>query len=147
MSDERSLAEPDTRTEGQAKPADRWPGWLFPAVLAGFFWAYVIASGIIEMPIFTRFLSRLAVAAIWVLAFLVWWLTRRQLSWRDRLLPLGVAIVFAALAEFLKHATVDGPIPIMLGVPLLLTLWTSWLLAARFVPPHLRRRGLLIAVA
>jgi len=52
----------------------------------GCFWVFFLVGGLLELPMFLRFLSRLASTALLALGFLVWWASPaassvRRASW------------------------------------------------------------------
>ena len=65
---------------------------VWPAVVAVLiFWAFLFATRLFEMSMFARFMSRLGAYAVLLLFSLGWWLSRRSVSWRDRLLAMAVS--------------------------------------------------------
>src|SRR5438874_9048 len=120
------------------------PGRVWPAVaLVGLFWAFFLVSGSLELPMFTRFMSRVAATGLLVLLFAAWWGLNRSIRLTDRLLGLGTALAGAAGAALLSR-TEAGLFPwFLLSVPVVVTAWAGWLLVSRTAPAPVRRLGLL----
>jgi len=114
-----------------------WPAVLMVAV----FWAFHFVSTQVEFQMFYRFLAGMAVLTLVLITFLVWWLTRRTVSRRERWLAFGALVVGAVITVMLSHKSM-GPMPIFGGVPWLLTGWAAWLLLTRHLPASARRPGL-----
>jgi len=147
MTDQPLRETTDVQAPSSGDRANEWPSGIVAAVLAGLYWAYVIFSGtVVEMPGFTRFMSRLVAEGVWLLAFLIWWLTRRRIRWADRLLGLAAAAALGVATAALTHPTLPGAFLVMIGLPCMLTVWTFWVIVARRGPPAARRFGLVAAI-
>src|SRR5450755_4822458 len=83
---------------GSAKAGPQVRVWP-PVLMAVMFWVFWVAHYVIPMDAGTRFLSRLGASALLLLGFLIWWLSRRSFSWRDRLLAVALWVLgtFAAV--------------------------------------------------
>jgi outer membrane protein assembly factor BamB len=115
---------------------------IWPAVaMLTLFWAFLYANYNFELAMFSRFMSRMIAYGLLLLAFLAWWLTRRQVRLRDRFLAVGFAIVVSLVAGFLSDKSV-GPLALfMTALPFIFTVWTLWILVSRNLSPHTQRLG------
>jgi outer membrane protein assembly factor BamB len=105
------------------------------------FWAFLYANYNFELAMFSRFMSRMIAYGVLLLAFLAWWLTRRQIRLSDRLLAIGLVIVVSLVAGFLSDASV-GPLALfMTALPFVFTAWTLWILVGRKHSPQVQRVG------
>lgn len=129
------------------RPKVAGPRFIFPVVLLGLFWAFHFTAPWVEMPSLTRFVSRMAVTAVAVLAWIVWWWVRRRSAWSDKTLGFVLIAIGAVLAGWLCHHTVSGFGVVVWGLPRLFTAVTLWMLVARHSPPALQRAGLAMVVA
>jgi len=131
-----------------ATPASR-PLRLLPSVvMLALFWAFYLANGSIEMTMFARFMSRLAAHGLLFLGFLVWWLSSRGLSWRDRLLPLAVFIAGSAMVLWVSDPSINAWTIFLEASPWVLTASTAWLLLSKNkgLSPTTQRIGLSAAI-
>ena len=96
------------------------------------FWTVYVAVGSIEMSMFARFMSRLAAHGLLLLGILVWWLSRRGVSWGDRLLALAVFVVGSAamlsVGRSVDHDRHDLADRVCLGCS---RLGVAWLVVSR----------------
>src|SRR5947207_7875333 len=84
--------------------------WLWPPlVMAGLFWIFNFTNDGIEMSMFGRFILRMGVYALWLLSFLVWWLSRRRIAWTDRLLGVAALVGGAMLAAIVADHSLGDP--------------------------------------
>src|SRR4051812_48471419 len=81
------------QAEVTAKQSGAGVSPLVPVILAALFWCYLLISGAMDISMFIRFMSRTAAEAIWLLAFLTWWLTRSRVRWSNRLVSVAIPIV------------------------------------------------------
>jgi outer membrane protein assembly factor BamB len=120
-----------------------WPAVLMLAI----FWTFLYANYNLELAMFSRFMSRMIAYGLLLLGFLGWWLTRRQILWRDRLLAVGVVAVVSLVAGLLSDKSV-GPLALfMTALPFVFTAWTLWTLVSRSFSPRIRRLGFCAAMA
>jgi outer membrane protein assembly factor BamB len=125
-----------------AKPPRYWPAVL----LVGSYWAYHALCRPLELSMFALFVSRMAVTALLLLAFPIWWLTSRQIRRGDRWFALGIVILAVLTAGFLS-ATSGSVMGIALfGLPTAFTTATLWLLVARRTSKATWRTGLAAAI-
>jgi outer membrane protein assembly factor BamB len=115
---------------------------LWPAVvMLALFWTFLYAHYTFELAMFSRFISRMIAYGLLLLAFLGWWLTRRQVLLRDRLLAVGLVMVTSIIAGLLADASVDPFVLFMSAFPFVFTAWTLWLLVSRSWSPVVQRAG------
>ena len=119
--------------------------WPILAVLAAF-WAFRFGAEWIEMTMFGRFVTRMGAHALLLIAFLVWWLTARGVSRRDRWLGMLAFAVTGTIAAVLADKTVGGFL-IVFGLPFVVTVWVGWLLLSSRLELPARRIGLVALVA
>jgi outer membrane protein assembly factor BamB len=120
---------------------------IWPAVvILGLFWAFLYANYNLELAMFSRFMSRMISYGVLLLAFLAWWLTRRQIHLRDRLLAVGVVVVVSLGAGLLSHSSVGLTALLMTALPFIFTAWTLWILVGRGLSPRTQRVGFCAAM-
>jgi len=124
------------------------PPRLLPAVvLVAAYWGWVIGSHWLELPLFTRFITRLATGALLVLLFLAAWWANRRIPWRNRLYGFTVVVAGGVLAVPFLHPSVGGLGILMGPLGVVLTVWLLWLLLARTASSFVWRCGLLASVS
>jgi outer membrane protein assembly factor BamB len=134
-------------TEPQAKPAvPRKLRLWFPIVMLVPFWAYILGNEWIDMPMFTRFISRMGCYAALLIFFTGWWLAQRGLRFRDRLLAFLLLVGGTALVSQVTDPTINAFIIVMIGYPIVFTVWTAWLALTRRSSPALQRLGVYAGV-
>ncbi len=142
----QSTTEPAHADEPTAKPAAPalrvWPAILIVAV----FWAGYIALMASDMVISQSFMSLVGVWLVCFLALMGWWLSRRQLSWSERLAAVAVAVLGATLCALVSRETLGVMNAVYFGFPLVWTAWAGWLLFSRKASERTRRVGLLVAI-
>src|SRR3954464_9293975 len=87
------------------------PRLRIPVGLMVLFWAIIAVTASVEMPTFNRFMTRMAALIVVGLAFVVWWVFNRRVTWRDRLIVLAAAAASPVLAKLLSDKTL-GPISV-----------------------------------
>src|SRR2546429_8589031 len=140
MSDLTMAIEYPAQSERAARPRI----WL-PVAAIALYWAYVIVSSMLEMPMFPRFMSQMGAFGLVALIFLVWWLSNRRVTWADKLIVLAAVVASPILAKLVSDKTL-GPFPIMNGLPLVFTGWALWMLLAQRARHGGWRGGLVVAV-
>jgi outer membrane protein assembly factor BamB len=115
-------------------------------VLAGLFWAGTAIIRQIELPYFVLFLYSIASAALLVLTFFIWWWTRRSISLSERALGFLAVIATGVAAFFICDKSVGGFGLLFTGLPLVLTAWTLWMLAARSLGLRYAKLGALLVM-
>jgi outer membrane protein assembly factor BamB len=124
----------------------RQSSFAIPLVMVAIYWIAFLVINSLELAIFQTFLYRLAATLALLVAFGLWWLINRGLSWRDKFfLPaaaaaaLGVAI--AVRSPELEMKPIVSVTMFILAAAL--TLATCWLFLTRNGSAGLRRGGLL----
>lgn len=119
----------------------------FPTLLVLLYWAAFTAVKVIDVPVFTRFITRVGGGALMMLLILIWWsFFYRQLNWRERLLCVGEAVFAGAAAKLLAHSSFTIIPFLILGVPVVLTAWIAWLHLARILSRNARFVGVMATV-
>jgi outer membrane protein assembly factor BamB len=121
---------------------------VWPAVMmVVLFWVFWVAHYMISMDAGTRFLSRMAVNALLLLGFLIWWLSRSSISWRDRLLAVGLWIAGTLAAEKLADKSLADPFSMVLATSsLVVTTWTIWVWLSRKMSIGGQRLGFCVVM-
>jgi outer membrane protein assembly factor BamB len=117
--------------------------WIMAAILAAF-WIFESTIYSVEMAMFPRFITRMAVSALLLLLFLGWWLSNRYLLWRDRLLGVGLLVLGTAVAMALAEPSTRAVV-VLSGLPRLFTAWVIWLMIAHNLSRNVQRLGLCAA--
>lgn len=121
------------------KPPRYWPG----VVLVAAYWIFQLCCRRLELSMFVLFVSRMAVLALLVLCFSIWWLAYRRIARRERWFAIAVTFIGAALAVPLSTL---GLWIIAFGLPWVFTLSLAWLIVSKRASPRLRLGGLAAAV-
>lgn len=109
------------------KPTSRlWPA-LVPAAL---FWLVNLVARLLEMPYFLRFLFGMAAPALFFLIFSIWWWLRRSVSLFERLVGYILVVGGAFAVAPLTHPSLGTPQMLMVGIPVMITIWALWMLWA-----------------
>src|SRR5882672_3723264 len=114
------------------KPYRGWP----TAALAGVYWIFQIVNAQMDMPMFARFLSGALSALLFLVLFLLLWLSNGTLPGRVRLLGLGLILSGAALGILLSHKSFQAMGFLMTSVPPVLTAGALWIYLARLWKPR-----------
>lgn len=118
-----------------------WPR-LWPAiVIVVLFWAVIASTRIFEIAMLTRFLTRLVALALLLIASLAWWLTRRTISWRDRIASLAVVAALGTISCLLADRSVKPLGMFMSTLPIVVTAWVLWLIVAKSQTSLVQRLG------
>ncbi|HVA46309.1 MAG TPA: PQQ-binding-like beta-propeller repeat protein [Pirellulales bacterium] len=133
-------------TADPAQPPAKQPRYWFPVLLLGSYWLYHLLCRPFDLDMFSLFVSRMAVLAVVLVTFPIWWLTSRQLRPFDRTFGVGVVIVAVLAASFIVVNGASVPGLIMVGLPLSYTAATIWLLVARQASKRVWRIGLAVAI-
>ncbi|HEV3342684.1 MAG TPA: PQQ-binding-like beta-propeller repeat protein [Pirellulales bacterium] len=128
------------------QPVVKTPRYWPAVVLVGIYWAYHFLCRLFELDMLYLFVSRMAVTALVLLAFPLWWLTSRQLRRGDRWFALAVVILGLVAAGFLVVNPTQLPGLVMFGLPAAYTVATVWLLVARRASKATWRTGLAAAI-
>src|SRR6188474_3759344 len=96
-------------------PAARPPPRVWPALgLVAFLWAFMLVSTKLEIQMFFRFLGQSAALLLVLLAFMIWWLTRRRIPRGERWLAAAALLVATVVTMMLAHKSM-GIMPIFGG--------------------------------
>lgn len=115
---------------------------LWPAVLmVAAYWVFVTVIGRTDREIYVIFLSSVAASALLLLGFSGWWLTRRAVSIRERLIGFAALWGGMIVAGLASDPSVGVIGLAFVGVPIVITVWLVWLAFARGRSTDLRRFG------
>jgi outer membrane protein assembly factor BamB len=116
-----------------------WPA----VVMLAMYWTFLYVHYTYELAMFSRFISRVVVSGVLLIAFLGWWLTRRQIAARDRWLAVGTLILASIAAGLLADSSINPFILFLTAFPIVFTAWTLWLLVTRHSTSAMQRIGLV----
>lgn len=117
-----AAAPVSTELQGSARTPRLW----VPLLIVGIYTAAWVAAQFLELPFFIRFLLTMALPALLLLAFSIWWLSRRWIALSDRLLGYALVVGGAIPAALLSHPSSGIPNALMFGLPITITLWMLW---------------------
>lgn len=137
-----TLVSPDT-----APTTPRTPRVWFPIAITAAYWAFIFAVNRFDLAISQVFLSSVGVSVLLTLAFIVWWLVASRVGMRERLLAFAGFIGGCVLAALVSDPSVGGLGIVFVGLPMVVTAWTGWLLVARRRSSPVRLAGILAAIA
>lgn len=120
-----------------------WPAFVFVVVL----WALIYANGVMDLAAGPRFMTRMATLAIGLLVFLIWWLTRSWVRWRDRLLAIVVVIAMGIVTRQFTDRTIGGFGLFLSSFPVVITAWIAWVAIARRMTRPIQRIGFCVVMA
>ena len=137
----------DTNTSNPHARRAAGPLRVWPAVvLVVAFWLFHFGSLQFEMPTAQRFFSKLIASAALLVLYLVWWLTRGRVRRRTRWLALLAGLLAMVTVATLTFKTIAPLAHVLLGIPVVLTVTTLYLLLARRAVPCAFHRGLIIVI-
>jgi outer membrane protein assembly factor BamB len=116
-------------------------------VLVGLFWVCALVARSLELATFVRFLSSIALCALLLVAFIIWWLANRRIGRRERWLGFGAAVAWGVVASLLCRQTFGAIGLLLMALPFVFTTWTAWLLLTRRASPVSRSVGLVTVLA
>jgi outer membrane protein assembly factor BamB len=142
-----TTAEQSVPVSGVAPATNRtlrvWPA----VVMVALFWVFWVAHYAIPMDAGPRFLSRMAANVLLLLGFLIWWLSRSSIRWRDRLLAVALWIVGTYLAVMVADKTLGSLFAMFLSTAsLAITTWTLWVWLSRTASPGIQRVGFCVVM-
>src|SRR4051812_49164943 len=141
-----SIERPATTKTVHSQPRQTLRVW--PAiVMLVVFWAFLVAHFTFEMDMFPRFISRMIAYGLLLIGYLGWWLTRRQISRRDRFLAIGIVILSSVIAGLVADKSVDLFVLFMSAFPFVFTAWALWIVVSRHRSISLQRIGFVIVIA
>jgi outer membrane protein assembly factor BamB len=136
-----SLAAAPSVQETPSPVASPWRAW--PGVIAiALYWAVFAVLEQLDMQMFPRFLAEAGSLLLACLVFLIWWMTNRSVSLRDRLLGVAALTIAIVLATLGAHKSL-GPALYISAVPLAFSFWAVWLVVSRRASLRWRRIGLV----
>jgi outer membrane protein assembly factor BamB len=97
-------------------------------VLVGLFWIVHFVGAELEMPYFLRFLLSMAAPGLLALLYFGWWWALRRIRLADRLYGFVLILGAGVLVEPLCHKSIGWFGLAMGGLPIVLTIWTLWML-------------------
>ncbi|HEX4148433.1 MAG TPA: PQQ-binding-like beta-propeller repeat protein, partial [Pirellulales bacterium] len=137
---EPATAMPIRLNDDGARPLARvWPALTFVAI----YWAFRLVLPWLQLPIYAGFFSIVGAAALLVLLFFAWWLFNGRVKWRDRLLALVLVVIGACVAQALSDPSIGWFSVLIIGLPVIVSLWSLWFLIARRRSATIQRLGLL----
>jgi outer membrane protein assembly factor BamB len=110
------------------------------------FWIFLYINLHADMPMSTRFISRMIAYVILLLGFTGWWISRSTVSWRDRFAAISLVLLLMAAASLLSDKTVNFFALLLLSLPWIFTIGTLWLLVSRSLSTWQRRIGFWLAM-
>ncbi len=119
-----------------------WPA----VVILVLFWAALFANLSSTLAMFEHFMYQLAAYGVALVAFLGWWLTRRAVSWRDRIGAIVAMLLFGLVTWIVADKSFSAFGIFMSALPLVLTGWVIWLIVARWLSPQVRRVGFCVVL-
>lgn len=122
---------PAAPTEAVPAIEPRRPRMWLPVLMIGLYWLVQVILQSLEMPFFFRFLSSMAGPALLLLVFTVWWWRHRAASLFERFVGYVLILGGAFAAAPLTHPSIGIAQTLMLGVPVLITVWMVWILWAQ----------------
>ncbi|HEX4131735.1 MAG TPA: PQQ-binding-like beta-propeller repeat protein [Pirellulales bacterium] len=119
-----------------------WPG----VVLVFAYWAFYAATQVLELPIYARFMSRMAANAVLLLLVTAWWFTNRTVRFGERAMLWSLWAIAGVTAGFLCDRSFGPMGLVFIALPVTLTAWCLWLAVARRMSAEARRWGTVVAV-
>lgn len=135
-----TLSESQVKPETE-KPPRYWPGVLILAA----YWIFQLTCRRLELSMGVLFLSRLAVLALLLLSFSIWWLTNRRVRRGERWFAVAVTLGGAAVAIPFTLSTLGVAI-LGVGLPWVFTVGLAWLIVSKRLSLRPRRWGLWATV-
>jgi outer membrane protein assembly factor BamB len=127
-----------------SRPLRVWLGALVVAIL----WIHFLIGLLMDVQSFVWFLSTMATYALMLLVYLGWWLSRRALTWTERLVALVAAPAIGIMVGWASKSTIHPPMfLVLLGLPFVLGAWLMWTAATVKRPPGFRLGGLVVCLA
>lgn len=120
----------------------------FPTLMVVLFWSAFGAVSIMDVPMFTRFMTRAGGGALLLLSTLIWWIfVYRRLGWRARLLCVAAAVAAGAITALICGQNIKLFPLLLMAVPIVLTSWVAWQHLAWYSTDRMRLIGTLLAVS
>ncbi len=109
----------------------RRPRLWFPITLVGLYWALSIIVGQLEKLYFFGFLYGMASAAVLILVYFCWWWLNGRIRLSDRFFGFVLILGVGAIVEPFCHASIGWFALWTMGLPIVLTVWTLWLVLSK----------------
>lgn len=120
---------------------------LWPAVvILVVFWLAMLCVWQFELSHLARFITRMALHAVVALAFFGWWLSRRALSWGERLQALAVFFVGSIAVVAIADRSISGFTIFLAAMSFVFTAWTLALALTKNKSPAIRRTAVTAAI-
>ncbi len=126
-----------------AKPVRLWPA----VALLALFWGGRLVVEQLDKFYFIGFLYSLASSGLLVLLFFAWWWTNRGIRLADRLYGFLVIVGGGLVVEPLCHPSIGWFGILTIGLPVVLTVWTLWMIVVERAAISRHRLGSLAVVA
>jgi outer membrane protein assembly factor BamB len=141
------MTEPATATPASELPIPQRVLRLWPAVvMLALFWLAIAAGWQLEMSPLARFLSRLGLHALLLVGFAGWWLSRRALSWRERLQAVLVFIAGSVALLLVADPSINGFTIFLGAMPIVFTAGTVAFALTRVQSSSVRRTAVSAAI-
>jgi hypothetical protein len=110
--------------------------------------AVFLAGWVLDIQSFAFFLLSMAIDLAMIIFFLVWWLTRRSLSWGQRFLVLLAALVIAIVFGGLTRRTIQNPVILASNaLPIVIAVWWGAYMLTRGSAARVRVPALVACLA
>jgi outer membrane protein assembly factor BamB len=126
-----------------AKTVRLWPAVVLVAVL----WGLGFVVGRLEKPYFVGFLYALASSALFALLYFTWWWTRRRIPLSERLAGFLLIVGGGVITALVSDPSIGGFGVLTSGLPIVLTVWTLWLIVGKWTSPSWKWLGAVVVVA
>jgi outer membrane protein assembly factor BamB len=113
--------------------------------LLGLYWLLFFVAGRLDKPYFVGFLYALISSGLLALTFFTWWWANRRVPLLERLYGFALVLGGGVLVAPLCHPSMVFGL-LTLGLPLVLTTWTAWMLVAQWAGLPWKRWGTLAVV-
>jgi outer membrane protein assembly factor BamB len=137
---------PQVAEQPAASPSPALRVWPAVVIIAAF-WLGDVALMQADIVISQAFMSRVGWWLLCSLVLVIYWLTRRQIRWSERLSAVAAAATGAGVCASVSPETLGTMNAIFFGFPLVWTAWVAWMLFARNASERTRRVGLLVCIA
>src|SRR5258706_7793098 len=129
-------------SNGAERTARVWPAVMLVAA----FWAVHLALGMIELPLFKRFMGMLFSTGLLLIFFLVWWSLDRRGRKGERLSGVMAWLIAAIVIGALTFKSIGIMLLLLTAMPWVFTAWAAWIVIGRGLPMATRKRGLMAGV-
>jgi outer membrane protein assembly factor BamB len=126
-----------------ARAVRLWPA----AVPLAVFWGSRLTVGHLDAPYFFRFLFALGSSTLLTLSLLAWWWTNRGIPWRGRLWGCLLVVGGSLIAEPCWDKSLGWFGLGIMGLPIVLTTCTLWMMVAKWRWASCSRTGSVLVAA